>query len=165
MLVCNVPELFYKLCKSLLTHSVFRPSSVLDLRFPDRVRRAFLHDSNRARRVTRKLWLLCLDVVLLRKWEWIGTDTRCIAHSLGVSLSLQCQGQSGKAENLARAIGWVLGDPPGLLEPESVLQFLFLLSSPGTHGDIPHVRGDHTYSCYPRYVGWRGGARQQVARG
>ena len=153
---CDVPDLFRRLCRSVVTHWLSQKWSVLDLRYQDRAKQAFLQEEDRLQQLVRRLVLLSMDVVLLRKWEWMGTDTGCVSHSLGVALSLHCQGQSGKAERLANAIHWLVGGMADLVEPESVLQFLFLLSCVGSSGDQLDAHttswGDQTYSYYPRYV-------------
>ena len=153
--LCDVPDLFHRLCRSVIAHSLLQQRSVLGLRFQEPVKRAFLQDSNRQQQLARRLVRQSLDVVLLRKWEWMGTDTSCISHSLGVALSLHCQGKSRKAERLAKAIHWVVGEVAGLVEAEGILQFLFLLSDVAGSGDVldtPSTRGDQIYSYYPRYL-------------
>lgn len=151
----DVPDLFHKLCRSVVTRSLTKQWSVLDLRFQERAKQAFLQDEGRVQHLVRRLVLLSMDLVLLRKWEWMGTDTGCVSHSLGVVLSLHCQGQSGKAERLANAIHWLVGGMADLVEPENVLQFLFLLSCVGGSGDMLDAHttslGDQSYTHYPRY--------------
>lgn len=155
----SVPELLHKLCQSLLVCSLFETSSFLCLSVPgttlEPVKQAYLHDRGRLQRLARRLVLLCYDVVLLRKWQWMGSETRCISHSLGVALSLHSQGKTSKAGNLANAITSLLSgeEASDLTEPESILQFLFLLSSPNACGDVqdvPHTREGHVYPFYPR---------------
>lgn len=150
---CSVPGLFQRLCISLLTHSMYKPTSIIDFCFQRPMKQAFLHDRNRVQHVTRKLFALCMDVVLLRKWQWMGTETHCISHCLGVSLALHYQGQSSKAESLAGAITWLVAGKSDLIEADNVLHFLFLLSSPRTGGnvvDTPQTASHQIYSYYPR---------------
>ena len=149
MQLSSIPELFYKLCESVLSHSLQTSSSILDLSF----RQTFV-DREKLPLLAKKLRLRCMDVVLLRKWEWMGTETHCITDALGFTLDLYCHGEPFRAKKLTSAVHWMLEDASELMESESILQFLCLLSSPkiskGTHG--PTTRGDHIYHHYPRYV-------------
>ena len=153
---CSVPKLFYKLCWSILARSRLPSPSVFDFSCHEPIKQAFLQDKSRLQLLARKLVLLCWDIVLLRKWQWMTADTRSIAHCLGVVLTLYWQGKPDKAKRLASAIQWVTADACGLVEPKAILQFLYLVSSPPTSGDgliTPHTRDGHIYSDYPRWVG------------
>ena len=154
MQTCSILELFKRLCSSILAQSAVQPSSMIDFCFHKPIKQAFLQDRNRLEYLVRQLVALCMDVVLLRQWEWRTTDTRCVSHCLGVALSLHYHGQSTKAESLATAMTWLLEGTSDLTEPDNVLQFLFNLSSPHANEalDIPCTRADQIYSHYPRYA-------------
>lgn len=148
---CSIQELFKRLCTSILNHSAIQPSSIIDFCFHKPIKQPFLQDRNRLQYLVGKMMATCMDVILLRQWEWRTTDTHCISHCLGVSLSLHYQGQSTKAESLATAMTWLLEGNTDLIEADGVLQFLFLLSSTGNYVmDTPLTRDDHIYSYYPR---------------
>lgn len=149
----SILELFKRLCASVLTHSTVQPTSRMAFCFHKPVKQAFLQDRNRLHYLVRRMVALCMDVILLRQWQWRTTDVHCISHCLGVALSLHYRGQSAKAEGLANAMAWLLEGNSNLIEAENVLQFLFLLSSPSTRTDVmdtPSTREDQIYSYYPR---------------
>ena len=147
----NVPGLFHRLCTSVLTHSLLQHSSICEFSFHE-PSKGLLHDGARLQSLAHKLMLLSMDILLLRKWEWMVAGGYCISHSLGVTLSLYCQGKPDQAKTFSDAVNWLIRDPPCLKEPENILKFLFLLSSPNNNCDmqatLPMQRT--TYSYYPR---------------
>lgn len=146
----SVPDLFQRLCASVLKDCIIQPTSRIDFCFQKPIKK---HDKARVQSLVRKLRALCMDVVLLRKWEWMRGDGDSVIRCFGVALSLYFQGMSKEAECLAAAISKVLKEDCQLVEAENVLQFLFLLSSSRRAGNlVPEVRKGHIYSYYPRYV-------------
>lgn len=150
---CSIPGLLRDLCASFLTHSMVRPSSVIDFCFHKPIKRAFLQDSNRLNYLIRRLAGVCMDVILLRPWEWRTSEIHCTSHCLGVALTLHYQEHTTRAESLASAMTWLLQGNSDLTEADNVLQFLFLLSSPSVSAsaeDSPMTREGQIYSFYPR---------------
>ncbi len=150
--LCDVPCLFQRLSASLLTHSALHYSTI-DYCFQQPVKQPFLHDRIRVHHLSKKLALSCMDVVLLRKWEWMRTDSGGLWQWLALSLTLHHHGKPNSAHKLATAVSWLLREDCALAEAENVLRFLFLLSIPNTKDSMietPQAEAGHIYSYYPR---------------
>ena len=149
---CNIQELFLRLCSSILNQSTSQPFSIVEFCFHKPAKR--FHDGNRVQYLVRQLRHMCMDVILLRQWEWRTTETHTISHCLGVALSLHYQGHTSQASSLASAMTWLLqGNCSEVTEPDNILNFLFLLSRPSagnTRVDAPLRMDGQIYKFYPR---------------
>ena len=152
--LCSVHSLFQCLSRSILNHSALQHTSIIDYCFQRPIKQPFLHDRNRVHRLSRKLAFSCMDVVLLRKWEWMGTDSGGLWQWLALSLTLHHRGKPDSAHHLATAVSWLLRENCILKEAENILRFLFLLSTPNTKDvmETPQTKAGHVYSYYPELV-------------
>ena len=150
---CDVPSLFQRLSAALLTHSTLQCSTI-DYCFQQPVKQPFLHDRIRVHHLSKKLAFSCMDVVLLRKWEWMSKDSGGLWQWLALSLTLHHCGKPKSARKLAAAVSWLLRKDCPLAEAENVIQFLFLLSTPNTEdssrAEMPQgEEAGHIYNYYP----------------
>ena len=153
---CSVPDLFLKLCSSMLCQLVLQ-SGRSDWVFHKPGKPPFSLEWRRLQHESKRLRRLCLDLVLLRQWEWISTVDHPIespiSSCLGRTLSFWSRGRSTEADKLSCNINWLASGKSGLTESENLLHFLFLLSSPCSHGgrQIMVPGTGQSYPHYPRY--------------
>ena len=158
----SVPTLLLELCKSLL-ESTIPGHSLQSSEFSSSInadsRKALGREWREVDTLCKKLRKLCLDVILLRRWEWthiMKEQITCpISLCLGQTLFLYHQGRSKDAERLSCAITWLTEAKSELSEVNSLLRFLFLLSSQEeTSVSVvsAQTRKDCLYVHYPRCV-------------
>ena len=152
----SIPNLFQRLSTSVLIHYALKQSSLIDYCFHRPQKQPFLHDRIRVGQLSRKLAQFCWDVVLLRKWEWMGSDSGGgLWQWLSLSLTLHHYGKPDCAYRLATAVSWLLSKDCGLTEAENILRFFFLLSAPNTRDavvDTPQMKAGQVYGYYPELV-------------
>lgn len=161
--VCSysVPDLLMKLSRSILLHSVHLENSCSDGVYLC-LRKANSNSISLPwtlqNRVCRKLRACCLDLMLLRQWEWLSGEQEVLdtplLRCLGQAFSLHVQDQSEQVHTRMQFLTLLQGHQEGLSKVDGVLQFLYLLSSldSGEYSEPvrPYIPKDCIYPMYPR---------------
>ena len=151
----SVPDLLLKLCESIILSKEKRCKDNGFLSFLEVGVRSFHLSWVAQQALWKKMRAACLDVMLLRQWEWLPQDQEAMGspycRCLGHVMSLQQQGQTDRATQLMTSLDWLLGPLAALSRPHSVLQFLHLLSHLDQDSSKEvHKPKDWIYDVYPR---------------
>ena len=162
--VCSlgIMDLLLKLCKSILQQTVHSERSdggfMSFLERPSQFHLPWVEELALCRKLRRK----CLDILLLRQWEWLSQEKEvarspCFYAMVHV-LHLQQQQQLEAASRLLKILDTLVHRQPGLSETHSVLHFLHLLSLKCCKVVVPQKPKDWIYDIYSRLDALTGGS-------
>lgn len=133
---CSVPDLFLRLSRSILAQAMLTPAQIYDWSYLKPTKQLiYAQDPKKTRWLFKQLTSQCLDMVLLKQYEWqpLSSTTGCpVSRCLGLSLTLRLAGLTKEADMLTAAIESLATGNSNLTEVDNILQFLFLLSNKDT---------------------------------
>ena len=161
--VCSysVYDPLMKLSRSILLHSLLHEHSFTDSDY------FCLEKGNKnslylpwtlQNRVCRKLRACSLDLILLRPWEWSPGEDEVqgtpLSRCMGQAFSLYMQAKPEQAHSLLCSLTWLHGKQSSLSCVDSILQFLYMLSSLDSSEDkgpvYQYIPKDCIYPMFPR---------------